>query len=40
MKKKRFLYQRDRKRLVSLSYRDFDRLEELLSEKLSRYFRI
>jgi len=40
MKKKRFLYQRDHKRLVSLSYRDFDRLEELLAEKLSRYLRI
>lgn len=37
MKKKQFLYQRERKKLISLSYRDFDRLEQLLQEKLSRY---
>lgn len=37
MKKKRFLYQRDRKRLISISYQDFDRIETVLSQKLSRY---
>jgi len=37
MRHKRILYQRERKKLVSLSYRDFDRLEELLEEKLARY---
>jgi len=37
MKHKQILYQRERKRLISLSFRDFDRLEQLLEEKLSRY---
>jgi len=37
MRNKQFLYQRERKKLISLSYRDFDRLEQLLKEKLSRY---
>jgi len=37
MRHKRILYQRERKKLISLSYRDFDRLEQLLEEKLSRY---
>ncbi len=37
MKKKHFLYQRDHRKLVSLSFRDLDRLEETLALKLSRY---
>ncbi len=34
---KQVLYQREKKKLISLSFRDFDRLEQLLEEKLSRY---
>lgn len=37
MRHKQILYQRERKKLISLSFRDFDRLEQLLKEKLSRY---
>ena len=37
MRKKQVLYQRERKKLISLGFRDFDRLEQLLEEKLSRY---
>ena len=40
MKKKMLLYQRAGKRLVSLYFRDFDRLEAILEEKLSRYIRL
>lgn len=40
MKKKLFLYQRAGKKLISLSFRDFDRLEDMLEEKLSRYIRL
>ena len=40
MKRKLFLYQRAGKKLISLSFRDFDRLEEILEEKLSRYIRL
>ncbi len=40
MKKKQFLYQRDHKKLISLSSRDFDSLEETLAQKLSRYLKI
>lgn len=40
MRHKRFLYQREGKRLISLSYKDFDNLEELLKLKLSRYIRL
>jgi hypothetical protein len=40
MEKKRRLYQRAGKRLVSVSYKDDDRLLEVLREKLSRYFRL
>lgn len=40
MKKKQFLYKREGKKLISLSYRDFDNLEELLQLKLSRYIRV
>lgn len=35
--RKQILYQRERKKLLSLSFRDFDRLEETLAEKLSRH---
>ena len=35
--RKQILYQRERKKLISLSFRDFDRLEEVLAEKLSRH---
>ena len=37
MRRKQVLYQREGKKLISLGYRDFDRLEQLLEEKLSRY---
>jgi len=37
MRHKRILYQREKKKLISLSYRDFDRLEQLLEEKLSHH---
>ena len=37
MRKKQVLYQREGKKLISLGYRDFDRLEQLLEEKMSRY---
>ncbi len=40
MLKKRFLYQRAAKKLVSVSYKDNDNLIEVLRQKLSRYFRI
>jgi len=40
MLKKRFLYQRAAKKLVSVSYKDNDNLIEALRRKLSRYFRI
>lgn len=35
--RKQILYQRERKKLISLSFRDFERLEEALEEKLSRH---
>jgi len=40
MRKKQFLYQRERKKLISLSYRDFDKLEAILEMKLSRYVKL
>lgn len=40
MKKKLFLYQRAGKKLISLSFKDSDRLEAVLEEKLSRYIRL
>ncbi len=40
MLKKRFLYQRAAKKLVSVSYKDNENLIEVLRQKLSRYFRI
>ncbi len=40
MLKKRFLYQRACKKLVSVSYKDNANLVETLRQKLSRYFRI
>ena len=40
MEKKRFLYQRDKKKLLSLSFRDSDRLEDVLRLKLARYIRL
>ncbi len=40
MKKKLFLYQRAGKKLISLSFRDFDKLEAILEEKLSRYVKL
>ena len=40
MQMKQILYQRDRKKLISLSYKDFDNLEALLAEKLSRYLKL
>lgn len=40
MQDKKVLYQREGMKLISLSYKDLDRLEELLKEKLSRYIRL
>lgn len=40
MKKKLFLYQRCGKKLISISFRDFDNIEDVLAEKLSRYIRL
>ena len=40
MRKKRFLYQRARKKLISLSFRELPRLESALGEKLSRYLNL
>ena len=40
MKKKLFLYQRAGKKLISLSFRDFDQIEAILAEKLSRYINL
>ena len=37
---KKFLYQRAGKKLISISYKDDERLIEVLREKLSRYFRL
>ena len=37
---KRILYQRTNKKLISLSYKEFDNLEDVLAEKLSRYIRL
>jgi hypothetical protein len=38
--RKKFLYQRAGKKLISISYKDDERLIEVLREKLSRYFRL
>lgn len=38
-RKKQILYQRERKKLISVSFRDFERLEEVLAEKLSHHIR-
>ena len=35
--RKQILYQREKKKLISLSFRDFDNLEEILEMKLSRH---
>lgn len=40
MEKKKFLYQRCGKKLISISFRDFDDIESVLAEKLSRYIRL
>ena len=40
MRRKLFLYQRAGKKLVSISFRDFDQIEALLDEKLSRYIKL
>lgn len=40
MKKKLFLYQRTGKKLISISFRDFDNIESVLEEKLARYIRL
>lgn len=39
MEKKRFLYQRAGKKLISVSWRDLENVEDVLREKLSRYVR-
>ena len=40
MQMKRILYQRAAKKLISISWKDLDRIEEILAEKLSRYIRL
>lgn len=40
MRRKRILYQQARKKLISISYRDFDRIELVLAEKLSKYIKL
>lgn len=40
MKRKRFLYQQARKKLISISWQDLENVEEVLREKLSRYINI
>ena len=40
MEKKKFLYQRAGKRLISISWRELSRLESVLEEKLSRHIRV
>lgn len=40
MQMKRILYQRAAKRLISISWRELNRVEEVLEEKLSRYIRL
>lgn len=40
MEKKMFLYQRCGKKLISIPFRDFDSIESVLAEKLSRYIRL
>ena len=40
MRKKKFLYQRERKKLISLYPSDLDALDEVLRLKLSRYIRV
>ena len=40
MQMKRILYQRAAKKLISISWRELDRVEQVLAEKLSRYIRL
>ena len=40
MQMKRILYQRAAKKLISISWKDLDRVEAVLEEKLSRYIRL
>lgn len=40
MQMKRILYQRSAKKLISISWRELDRIEKVLEEKLSRYIRL
>ena len=40
MQMKRILYQRAAKKLISISWKELDRVEEVLEEKLSRYIRL
>lgn len=40
MQMKKILYQRSAKKLISISWKDLDRVEEVLEEKLSRYIRL
>ena len=40
MQMKRILYQRAAKKLVSIGWRELDRIEQVLEEKLSRYIRL
>ena len=40
MQMKKILYQRAAKKLISISWKELDRLEEVLEEKLSRYIRL
>ena len=40
MQMKKSLYQRSAKKLISISWKDLERVEEVLEEKLSRYIRL
>jgi len=40
MRKKLFLYQRAGKKLISVSFRDFENIEAILEEKLARYIKL
>ena len=40
MQMKKILYQRSAKKLISISWRELDRIEQVLEEKLSRYIRV
>lgn len=40
MRRKRFLYQQARKKLISITYLELERIEQVLEEKLAKYIRL